>query len=125
MSGFIDTNPPQTFTVGGRVRISFEATYRGAYGDHHKFEDTTGRDLFLGVEDARAILVESLGPVGWPPQAGDIWADEDGDEWIATRRTVDDEVRLSLIDADNASVRLPEECSDLGPMRLVRRREAS
>lgn len=73
--------------------------------------------------NASAVSVTRAAPPNWPPLVGDIWADQDDDEWIVTAPHDDGPVRLSLIDADRSSFRTPDEMDDLWPLRLVRRRE--
>lgn len=75
-------------------------------------------------------VVERVAPKEWPPQTGDIWADRNQNEWLGERIVpagIDVETRHTLLLISSQDVcgyrdEADAVASDVGPMRLVRRR---
>jgi hypothetical protein len=109
--------------AGDRVKVIYECARVEAADDCGLMRVSVGQwQTVVNLRNA-GVSVEKADPEGWPPQVGDIWADKDGDEWVATSREPDSAVRLYLVDYDRSSPRSADELSDLQPMRLLRRRE--
>ena len=111
-----------TFVVGDRVDVHIRGAVVSEAG-RVMLRVESGPDDYIHFAPSVDITVEKSAPKGWPPQVGDIWADKDGDEWVATSQEPDSAVRLYLVDYDRSSLRSADELSDLQPMRLLRRRE--
>lgn len=86
-----------------------------------------GNDELLVDPAHAAITVTRVAPAEWPPQAGDVWTDRDGEEWFARVET-DGSDEYGLLVRANAragyqyGTRADDVLASYGPMRLERRR---
>lgn len=111
----------QEFGVGERIRVVYDSARVEAVADVGLMHVSIGNWHTVVNLRNSGVTIERIGPAGWPPQAGDIWADKDGDEWV----TLEDSGVVSIVLVDGPTWnREPDEFhKDYAPVRLIRRRD--
>lgn len=78
-----------SYQPGDRVRVTVEGVVDEIYGDRKQLttivyaSSETEATGVTFVNTGPGVAFERLAPAEWPPQAGDVWRDRDGDRWLA------------------------------------------
>lgn len=87
--------------------------------------------LFSVPLDYSEVTVEHAGPENWPPQAGDIWSDEDDEfpghcDWHVLPRNLGSFEELVMhVDSSSPGITPSDFLQQFPKARLLRRREVS
>jgi hypothetical protein len=115
--------PPRAVEGGPSMHTGLQAVY-GRIQDTLALELVLARAVMAGDEDGEPVPVASeqdetpAAEGGWPPRAGDVWRDAQGDDWHAIDTKFGVQMRLDGTAGYNAPWHV---LHNYGPLQLVKR----